>query len=195
MMQAAADTLADGGFITVQVIYNVGGQRGPISRAATDYRRLAARKYGHPDATRRQDRGHPAARPGRRWRAAVTTVTTATTFENDDYVDDAWHATGPRPGIRRRRCRRKSVTLEDLRRDKVLHPASVPEDMRDALAPISPRPGKAIERGPESARSRRCCRSSAGQGCSPCRSTPPSMTPGRNVVYVPISDGGPGSAC
>ncbi len=46
-------------------------------------------------------------------------------------------------------ARRKSVTLEDLARDKVLHPASVPEYMKDALAPRTTPSGKAIERGPE----------------------------------------------
>ncbi len=46
-------------------------------------------------------------------------------------------------------ARRKSVTLEDLARDKVLHPASVPEYVKDALAPRITPSGKPIERGPE----------------------------------------------
>jgi DNA-binding transcriptional LysR family regulator len=89
-------------------------------------------------------------------------------------------------------ARRKSVTLEDLARDKVLHPASVPEYMKDALAPRTTPSGKPIERGPDfSTVQEMLSLIGAGQGMFPVPVHATRYDTRPDIVYVPISDGVP----
>jgi DNA-binding transcriptional LysR family regulator len=89
-------------------------------------------------------------------------------------------------------ARRKSVTLEDLARDKVLHPASVPDYMKDALAPRTTPSGKAIERGPEFGTVQEMLSLiGAGQGMFPVPVHATLYDTRPDIVYVPISDGVP----
>ena len=92
-------------------------------------------------------------------------------------------------------ARRKSVTLEDLARDKVLHPASVPDYMKDAGPPYYPvgqgyRARPRVRHGPGDAVAHRPARA-----CSPCLSTPPCTTPGRTSSTCRSATGYRGSAC
>jgi DNA-binding transcriptional LysR family regulator len=89
-------------------------------------------------------------------------------------------------------ARRKSVTLEDLARDKVLHPASVPEYVKDALAPRTTPSGQAIERGPEfSTVQEMLSLIGAGQGMFPVPVHATLYDTRPDIAYVPISDGVP----
>jgi len=89
-------------------------------------------------------------------------------------------------------ARRKSVTLEDLARDKVLHPASVPDYMKDALAPRTTPSGRAIERGPEFGTVQEMLSLiGAGQGMFPVPVHATLYDTRPDIVYVPISDGVP----
>ena len=89
-------------------------------------------------------------------------------------------------------ARRKSVTLEDLARDKVLHPASVPEYVKDALAPRTTPSGQAVERGPEfSTVQEMLSLIGAGQGMFPVPVHATLYDTRPDIAYVPISDGVP----
>jgi DNA-binding transcriptional LysR family regulator len=89
-------------------------------------------------------------------------------------------------------ARRDSVTLEDLARDRVLRPASIPEYMREELAPNTTPSGRPIEPGPEFGTVQEMLSLiGAGQGVFPVPAHATRYDTRPDIAYVPISDGPP----
>jgi DNA-binding transcriptional LysR family regulator len=91
---------------------------------------------------------------------------------------------------RHRLARRTSVSLEDLARDKVLRPRSVPDYMDESLVPRQTPAGRPIERGPEfSTVQEMLSLIGAGLGIFPVPAHASKYDTRPDVAYIPISDG------
>jgi DNA-binding transcriptional LysR family regulator len=89
-------------------------------------------------------------------------------------------------------ARRPSVTLEDLARDKVLRPASLPDYMGESMVPRQTPSGRPIERGPQFATVQEMLSLvGAGQGIFPVPAHAVTYDTRPDIAYVPILDGLP----
>lgn len=89
-------------------------------------------------------------------------------------------------------ARRASVSLEDLARDKVLRPRSVPDYMDESLVPRRTPGGRPIERGPEfSTVQEMLSLIGAGMGMFPVPAHASTYDTRPDIAYVPIRDGLP----
>lgn len=87
-------------------------------------------------------------------------------------------------------ARRASVSLEDLARDKVLRPRSLPDYMDESLVPRRTPGGRPIERGPEfSSVQEMLSLIGAGLGMFPVPAHAGRYDTRPDVAYVPIRDG------
>jgi DNA-binding transcriptional LysR family regulator len=87
-------------------------------------------------------------------------------------------------------ARRESVSLEDLARDTVLRPRSLPDYMDESLVPRRTPGGRPIERGPEFGTVQEMLSLvGAGQGIFPVPAHAARFDTRPDIVYVPIRDG------
>lgn len=87
-------------------------------------------------------------------------------------------------------AKRTSVSLEDLARDKVLRPRSLPDYMDESLVPRRTPSGRPIERGPEfSTVQEMLSLIGAGLGMFPVPAHASRYDTRPDVAYIPISDG------
>jgi DNA-binding transcriptional LysR family regulator len=87
-------------------------------------------------------------------------------------------------------ARRESVSLEDLARDKVLRPRSLPDYMDESLVPRRTPGGRPVERGPEFGTVQEMLSLvGAGQGIFPVPAHAARFDTRPDIVYVPIRDG------
>jgi DNA-binding transcriptional LysR family regulator len=89
-------------------------------------------------------------------------------------------------------ARRESVVLDDLARDKVLRPRSLPDYMDEGLVPRRTPAGRPIERGPEFGTVQEMLSLiGAGQGMFPVPAHAARFDTRPDIAYVPIRDGLP----
>jgi DNA-binding transcriptional LysR family regulator len=87
-------------------------------------------------------------------------------------------------------ARQESVSLEDLARDKVLRPRSMPDYMDEGLVPPRTPRGLPIERGPEFGTVQEMLSLiGAGRGMFPVPAHAARFDTRPDITYVPISDG------
>ncbi|WP_271215370.1 LysR family transcriptional regulator [Streptosporangium carneum] len=89
-------------------------------------------------------------------------------------------------------ARRASVSLDDLARDRVLRPRSIPEHIDEALVPRRTPNGEPIERGPAFGTVQEMfALVGAGKGVFPVPTHAARYDARPDVAYVPIPDGSP----